>query len=98
MSSIFQDTINGADQWVGPPKAVGGHMNGPVIVAVIGTWSGTVTIKVKLDGSSEWITVRTLTENEEIPEPSLPYNTMITVGFDTGDYVSGTANVSVYPT
>jgi hypothetical protein len=61
--------------------------------SIRGTWAGTITVQRSLDRGVTWRNVDTFTSNIETygfdPGPSVVYR----VGFETGNYTSGTADV-----
>jgi len=63
--------------------------------SVEGTWVGTITAQRSLDLGVTWRDVDTFTSNIETygfdPGPTVAYR----VGFKTGEYTSGTANVRI---
>jgi len=90
--SIHVENISGSNSWT-ETQTVGGHLGGPVMISTYGTWVGTLTIRIQLDGSDRWVEVRQITVDEEIPEPNIPYNTKVEVGFKSGEYTSGIAEI-----
>lgn len=62
-------------------------------VSISGTWSGTITLQRSFDDGSTWLDVKTYTANAEEkgfePEAGVTYQ----LGFETGNYTSGTAAV-----
>ena len=64
-------------------------------ISISGTWSGTLTVQRSFDYGTNWFDVDSFTANTEEygyePEPGVVYR----IGFKSGDYNSGTANVRI---
>lgn len=78
---------DGYTEWV--------NVHGVFNVSVSGTWSGTLTLQRSFDGGATVVDVETMTANVERlgeePERGVHYR----VGFKSGDYTSGTAQVRI---
>lgn len=66
-------------------------------LSISGTWVGTVTIQRSFDGGVTALDVEQYIANAEDAgyEPRGEGGTLYRVGFKTGDYTSGTANVRI---
>lgn len=66
---------------------------GPFNLSISGTWSGTLTLQYSFDGGTTVLDAETHTANAlkvgDAPEAHVVYR----IGFKTGDFTSGTANV-----
>ena len=66
---------------------------GPFSLSIRGTWVGTVTIQRSFDGGTTPLDVQNYTANIEDTGSEPRGSTVYRVGFKTGNYTSGTANV-----
>lgn len=62
-------------------------------LSISGTWVGTLTLQRSFDGGATVLDVNTYTANIEDPGSAARGNTSYRIGFKTGAYTSGTANV-----
>ena len=68
---------------------------GPFSLSISGTWVGTVTIQRSFDSGTTWLDVQNYTANFEDTGNEPRRTTLYRVGFKTGGYTSGTANVRI---
>lgn len=90
--------IAGADQWTDSILVTGfTPTERRFAYAITGTWVGTVTLQRSVGVTDAWVEVDTYTANgsgninDGLADQSVYYR----IGIDTGDYTSGTANVSL---
>jgi hypothetical protein len=95
MGNLVSTTINQDDSYTDSYSVVSGGL--PVFIWTKGTWQGTISIQIKVNGQSDF---------EDIPEEkynlnfsafaNLPLDGSIRVGFKAGDYTSG--SITIYMT
>lgn len=91
--------ISGANQWSDPIRVIGVGTARQISLVISGTWVGTVRIQSSVGAVGAWA---------DVPGQSWTANTSTTysdgldnqiifyrIGIDTGEYTSGTANVSL---
>lgn len=87
----------GAGQWSSAISVSGVGTTRDISVVRAGTWSATVTLQRSSDGGTTWAEVATyttnatVTYNDALDNQDLQYR----IGIDTGDYTSGTAELSL---
>jgi hypothetical protein len=91
--------ISGQNQWSNPIRVVGVGASRLFNFAITGTWVGKVVIQYSVGTVGSWVT---LSSNQNTANAASTYtdgldNQIIyyRIGIDTGNYTSGTANVSL---
>jgi hypothetical protein len=69
--------------------------NDSVIIEIGGTWVGTLTLQRSTDDGANWVDLYRYTSNVNTTTTEYQDDVLYRVGFKTGDYTSGTANISV---
>lgn len=70
-------------------------LSGAFSLSISGTWAGTVTIQRSFDAGTTWLDVQNYTANFEDTGNEPAVGVLYRVGFKTGNYTSGTANVRI---
>lgn len=65
-------------------------------IRIAGTWSGTISLMCSLDSGSTWEEVDSWTSNDHISAQDCTIGVQYKLGFQTGNYTSGTATVGLY--
>lgn len=93
-------SLNGDGQFSGEIKVTGVGTTRRFDIAISGTWSGTLTLQRSIAEPGSWVAVNTYTSNattnynDELDNQTVYYR----IGFETGGYVSGTADIVItYP-
>lgn len=71
----------------------GVKLNGDFNISITGTWVGTITVQRSFDAGTSYGDVEAFTANAEKVSSSFEKGVMYRVGFKTGEFTSGTANV-----
>lgn len=90
--------VNGAAQWSDPIRVTGvGSSQRAFTVTRAGTWSATVTLQRSLGEIGAWVDVATYTSNGSVSFSDGLDNQIVfyRIGVDTGEYTSGTAELSL---
>ena len=89
--------VNGAGQWSDSVRVTGTSTQRDITVTRAGTWSATVTLQRSIGDTSSWVDVTTYTTNATVNYNDGLDNQIIyyRIGVDTGDYTSGTAELSL---
>lgn len=89
--------VNGASQWSEPIRVTGVGSQRTFSVVRAGTWSGTVTLQRSLGEIGSWTDRTTYTSNGSVDFTDGLDNQIVyyRIGIDTGDYTSGTAELSL---
>jgi len=100
LSSIGQYvalSATAAGQWSNPIRVTGVGTNRDISVARSGTWSATVTVQRSVGEVGAWVDVTSYTTNATVTYNDALDNQIIwyRIGIDTGDYTSGTAELSL---
>ena len=102
---LQEDALNGADQFCDPIRVVGVDGTRAFAIIITGTWTGTLTLQYSVSEPGDWVDApagggsgtMTFTANTAISYDDTLDNQIIyyRIGFKSGDYGSGTANVSL---
>lgn len=91
--------LNGADQFCDPIRVVGIDGTRAFAIITTGTWAGTLTLQYSVSEPGDWVDAPSgaFTTNVAISYDDTLDNQVIyyRIGFKSGDYTSGTANVSL---
>lgn len=90
MSQLTQLTINSANTY-SPSVPVFSSFT----ISITGTWVGTITAQLSLLGGSEWTDWHHYTSNMSATFTEWRDKVWLRIGFKTGDYVSGSAIITV---
>ena len=90
-------SLNGADQYTNDIRVTGIDTGRTFDIAITGTWAGTLTLQRSVGYSGAWVDVTTYTANTTTTYNDALDNEVIyyRIGFKTGDYTSGTADISM---
>ncbi len=89
--------ISAEDTWTNAIRVTGVEEGRKFTYSVAGTWSGTVSLQRSIGAPGSWVDVLTFTSNTTVNWYDTLDNTIAyyRIGIDTGDYTSGTAEVSL---
>lgn len=95
MSNLEKKSISAENTYTDPLKVSAGNL--PVFVHTEGTWKGIISIQVKHPEDTSWFTMSesVSTRNFETIADKLPIDAQVRVGFEAGNYDSGTATIRV---
>jgi hypothetical protein len=71
-------------------------MYGEIDLSIAGTFEGTLTLQRSFDGGNNWRNVDTFTTSTETYFYEPKYDVYYRIGFKTGDYSSGTAEIIIH--
>lgn len=98
IGQYVEHDATGEDQWTDAISVSGVDATRKITINVAGTWSGTVTLQRSADEGATWAEVATYTANQTnlsyddgLDNQDLQYR----IGIATGDYSSGTAELSL---
>ena len=104
MRSVGQDVsaaISAAGNWSDSIRVVGVDNSRIFTITITGSWTATVTLQRSIDDEGSWTEVTTYATNQAAVSFDDSLDNTIAfyrIGVDTGDFTSGTANVSMsYP-
>jgi hypothetical protein len=69
---------------------------GQFTISISGTWEGTISLMRSIDGGDTWLEVDSWTANVETSSSDLTIGVQYKLGFQSGNFTSGTANVGLY--
>jgi hypothetical protein len=101
VGQYVSQAVTGENQWTGDIRVSGGDTSERRVTIIrSGTWSGTVTLQRSVAEPGAWYDVATYTSNgttqydDGLADQIIYYR----IGIDSGDYTSGTCNLSMeYP-
>jgi hypothetical protein len=90
-------TATGEGQFTDSIRVVGVGSSRIFDYSITGTWAGTITLQRSFDDETSWTDVTTYTSNSTSTYNDSLDNEIVfyRIGFDTGDYTSGTATLSL---
>lgn len=94
---FVSSSITAENTWSNPIRVTGVTAGRKFTIIRSGTWSGTITLQRSVGEPGAWADVTTYTTNGSIVYDDGLDNSVIyyRIGIDTGDYTSGTADVSL---
>ena len=101
--ALVSAVLNGADQFstdeINVVQASAGtkgiRIKGPFNLSVSGTWVGRITFQRSFDDGASWRDVNGFTANVENWDQEIESGVLYRIGFKTGDYTSGSAEVRI---
>lgn len=89
--------VTAENQWSDPVQVTGVGNSRDITVVRSGTWSATVTLQRSVGDVGNWTDVTTYTTNASVTYNDTLDNQIIyyRIGIDTGDFTSGTADLSL---
>lgn len=90
-------SVTAENQWSDPVQVTGVGTSRDITVVRSGTWSATVTLQRSVGDIGNWTDVTTYTTNATVSYNDTLDNQIIyyRIGVDTGDFTSGTADLSM---